>query len=64
METSAVFSAARHFGMQAVSMLFVWDDLLRNRSWLDPFPPNEKLAQDRANAVLMDVALEIGTSPR
>ncbi|MGI8757951.1 MAG: nucleoside phosphorylase [Acidimicrobiales bacterium] len=60
METSAVFSAARHFGMQAVSLLFVWDDLLRNRSWLDPFSPEEQQAQERANAALMEVALEIG----
>lgn len=64
METSAVFSAARHFGMEAVSLLFVWDDLLRNRSWLDPFAPEEKQAQDRANTALMDVALEIGTATR
>lgn len=63
METSAVFSAARHLGMQAVSLLFVWDELLRGRSWLDPFPPEEKQAQDRANAALMDVALELAHRP-
>lgn len=60
METSAVFSAARWFGMHAVSMLFAWDDLLRHRSWLDPFPAEEKAAQDRANAALMEAALEVG----
>lgn len=59
METSAVFSAARWFGMQAVSLLFVWDDLLRGRSWLDPFSAEEVQAQDRANAALMEVALEL-----
>lgn len=60
METSAVFSAARWFGMQAISMLFAWDDLLRHRSWLDPFPAEERAAQDRANIALMEVALEVG----
>ena len=59
METSAVFSAAACFGMQAVSLLFVWDELLSGRSWLDAFEPEEVLAQERANAALMDVALEL-----
>ncbi len=59
METSAVFSAAAWFGMQAMSLLFVWDELLAGRSWLDPFPPEERAAQERANAALMDVALEL-----
>jgi len=64
METSAVFSAAAALGMAAVSMLFVWDDLLRHRSWLDPFPAPEKAAQERANAALFDVALELpGAAP-
>ncbi len=64
METSAVFSAAAFFGMSAVSLLFVWDDLLRHRSWLDPFPPEEQAAQERANAALMDVALELAIPVR
>ena len=59
METSAVFSAAACFGMQAVSLLFVWDELLTGRSWLDPFPADEAAAQERANAALMDVALAL-----
>ncbi len=59
METSAVFSAASWFGLRAVSMLFAWDDLLRRRSWLDPFAPEEVDAQRWANAALMDVALEL-----
>ncbi|MBW3574493.1 MAG: hypothetical protein KY450_06435 [Actinobacteria bacterium] len=61
METSAVFSVAAFFGMQAVSLLFVWDELLRGRSWLDAFEPHEVAAQQRANAALMDVALELPT---
>ena len=59
METSAVFSAAACFGMQAVSLLYVWDELLTGRSWLDPFPAEEASAQERANAALMEVALEL-----
>ncbi len=59
METSAVFSVAAFFGMQAVSLLFVWDELLRGRSWLDAFESHEAAAQQRANAALMDVALEL-----
>jgi len=57
METSAVFSAARCFGMQAVSLLFVWDELLAGRSFLHPYTEAEQAAQARANAALMDVAL-------
>ncbi len=64
METSAVFSAAAWFGMQAVSLLFVWDELLAGRSWLDPFPVEEKAAQERANAALMEVALELPAGRR
>ncbi len=59
METSAVFSAARYFGMQAVSLLFVWDELLAGRSFLHPYTEAERAAQSRANDVLMDVALNL-----
>jgi len=59
METSAVFSAARCFGMQAVSLLFVWDELLAGRSFLHPYTDAEQAAQARANAALMDVALDL-----
>jgi uridine phosphorylase len=59
METSAVFSAARAFGLPAVSLLFVWDELLAGRSFLHPYTDAERAAQARANAALMDVALEL-----
>jgi purine-nucleoside phosphorylase len=59
METSAVFTAARRFGMAAVSLLFVWDELLAGRSFLHAFAEEERAAQARANAALMDVALEL-----
>jgi uridine phosphorylase len=59
METSAVFSAAAHFGMKASSYLFVWDELLRGRTWLDPFTTEEQAAQRRANEAIFGVALEM-----
>lgn len=59
METSAVFTAARFFGMRAVSLLFVWDELLAGRSFLHPYSESERAAQARANAALMDVALSL-----
>ena len=59
METSAVFTAARCFGMQAVSLLFVWDELLAGRSFLHPYTEAEQAAQARANEALMDVALDL-----
>ena len=59
METSAVFSAAAYMGMEAVSMVFVWDELLRGRTWLDPFPAEEKERQDAANDATFQVALEL-----
>ena len=57
METSAVFSAARHFGMQRASFLFARDELLRERTWLDTFSPEETERQRLANIVLFEVTL-------
>lgn len=59
METSAVFSAAAHFGMAAVSLLFAWDELLAGRSFLHEFTAAERSAQAQANDALMEVALEL-----
>lgn len=59
METSAVFSAAARLGMEAVSMVFAWDELLRGRTWLDPFPEAEKVRQATANEATWQVALEL-----
>jgi purine-nucleoside phosphorylase len=63
METSAVFSAARRMGMRAVSMVFVWDELLRGRTWLDPFPEEETRRQRDANAATFAVALDLLEAP-
>ena len=56
METSAVFSAAAFFSMEAVSLLFVWDEL-PGRSWTAAFAPAEAAAQARANRTTFEVAL-------
>lgn len=59
METSAVFTSAQAMGMEAVSMVFAWDELYLQRTFLDEFAPQEKERQDRANQVIYEVALEL-----
>jgi uridine phosphorylase len=58
METSAVFSAARAFGMRAASLLFAWDEL-PGRSWNTSFTKAEERAQARAGAAVYEVALDM-----
>jgi len=59
METSAVFSAASFFNMECASLLFVWDELLNDRTWLDTFSPKESKRQTEANKAIFEVALEL-----
>lgn len=59
METSAVFTAAAHFGMESASLLFVWDELLNDRTWLDTFSVDETKRQETANKAIFEVALEL-----
>lgn len=59
METSAVYSAAEYFDMQRVAMLFVWDELLSHRTWLDEFSISEKSRQFEANRTIFEVALKL-----
>lgn len=58
METSAVFSVARAHGVQAVSLLFVWDEL-PGRSWTETSSAAEVAAQQRANVMTFEVALSL-----
>ena len=58
METSAVFSAAAHFGVRAASLLFVWDEL-PGRSWTDAFTDTEQAAQRHAGQAVFQVALQL-----
>ena len=59
METSAVFTAAHAFGMEAVSLVFAWDELYRGRSFLDPLTADEQRAHEAANTAIYEVALEL-----
>ena len=59
METATTFAVAAHFGMPALSMLVVWDDLTRGRSFLDPLNKDELAALDRANQSVYEVALAL-----
>lgn len=62
METATTFAVASHFGMSAVSMLTVWDDLTRGRSFLDPLPEGGAEALERANRSVYEVALAMSES--
>ena len=59
METATTLAVARSFGMDAVSMLVVWDELLRGRSFLDPLEPDHQRAFDSAYSDLFAVALQL-----
>lgn len=59
METATTFAVARHFGMSAVSLLVVWDDLTRGRSFLDPLSDREQQALHAANTAVYEVALAL-----
>tara|TARA_Y100001960_G_scaffold333638_1_gene439871 strand:+ start:2780 stop:3505 length:726 start_codon:yes stop_codon:yes gene_type:complete len=59
METSAVFSAAKYFNMEAISLVFVWDELLNERTWLDTFLPEETQKQKNANKLTFKTALAL-----
>ena len=58
MESSAVFSAATHFGIEALSLLYVWDEL-PGRSWTEPFTPAETEAHAAANSATFEAALSL-----
>lgn len=59
METSAVVAVARYFGVEAVSMLTVWDALPHGRTFLDPLDPPDAAALKRSNEVVFEVALSL-----
>jgi uridine phosphorylase len=59
MEASAVCSAARHLGLRPVALLYVWDDLLAGRTWLDALPPEVEARRLAGDAALWAVALEL-----
>jgi purine-nucleoside phosphorylase len=59
METATTFAVAAYFGMPALSMLVVWDDLTRNKNFLDPLTPEELAGLDRGNQAVFEVALAL-----
>ena len=59
METATTLAVARYFDMAAVSMLVVWDELLRGRSFLDPLEPAHQQEFDRSYEAIFATALEL-----
>jgi uridine phosphorylase len=59
METAATLSVATKFGAAGVSMLVAWDEVLSDRSFLDPMPTNQQAAFDRAEDEIYAVALTL-----
>jgi uridine phosphorylase len=59
METATTFAVARHFNMEALSMVVVWDDLTRGRRFLDPLPVGGEEALNRGNEAIYEVALAL-----
>ena len=59
METATTLNVAATFGIPAVSLLVVWDDLTRGKRFLDPMTEAETAALDRANESVFEVALAL-----
>lgn len=59
METAATLAVARMFGAAAISMLVAWDEVLSDRSFLDPLPADQQRAFDRAEGEIYSVALQL-----
>ncbi len=59
METATTLATAGYFGVPAVSMLAVWDDLIRGKSFLDSLEPDDQKALDASNQAVYEVALQL-----
>ncbi|GBE24563.1 MAG TPA: hypothetical protein ENG98_01785 [Actinobacteria bacterium] len=59
METATTLAVANHFDMSGVSLLVVWDELVRGRSFLDRMDRADQARLDRANAAVFEVALDL-----
>lgn len=59
METATTYAVAAYFHVPAISMLVVWDDLTRGKSFLDPLPEDALAALNRANQDVYEVALAL-----
>lgn len=63
METATTLNVAAGFGVPAVSLLVVWDDLTRGKRFLDPMTEAETAALNRANESVFEVALALTEQP-
>ncbi|WDR02871.1 hypothetical protein PSQ19_01185 [Devosia algicola] len=61
METSVVAAIAQKFGVSAVSLLSVWDELASGKTFLDPLAPEQAAELTRANTKIFEVALQLAT---
>ena len=59
METATTLAVARTFGAAAVSMLVAWDEVLSERSFLDPLPADQQAAFEHAEDEIYEVALRL-----
>lgn len=59
METATTFAVARQFGMAAISLLVVWDDLTRAKRFLDLLSTDEQRALRLGNTAVYEVALAL-----
>ena len=59
METAATLSVARRFGAAGISMLVAWDEVLSDRSFLDPLPGDQQRALEHSDEEIFEVALAL-----
>jgi purine-nucleoside phosphorylase len=58
MESSAVFSAAQHMGMDRLSLIYIWDEYALKRRWSDPLPPNVDSYRRSTEEAMFEIALQ------
>ena len=59
METATTLAVSHYFGMAALALLVVWDDLTRGRSFLDPLSDAELHRLDAGNRDVFAAALAL-----
>jgi uridine phosphorylase len=59
MEAATTLAVAAMFDVPAIAMLVAWDEILSERSFLDPLSEAEAQAFETAEAAVFDVALEL-----
>lgn len=59
METATSVAAAKHYGVPAVSMLVVWDELTAGRRFMDPMAPENLKELDISNEAVFSAALQL-----